>query len=326
LAGKLRQTTVVLKGHTVWVSVFLLFILGMAVVVASGGPDVLTVGLLTLASAAMMTGVLVAVRVGGADMPVMISFLNAASGLAAACCGIVVGNRLLVVCGATVGASGTILTGVMCRAMNRNMLSIFTGLAHHNVTTTPVSAPVSAPEPLPLNLEPPLERGIVAVREARRVVFVPGYGMALGQAQFEVVKLASLLERRGVHVRFAVHPVAGRMPGHMNVLLAEADVSYDQLIEMDEANTLFPDTDLAIVVGACDVVNPAAGNTEGTPISGMPVLRVQEARRVIVCNLDSKPGYSGVANTLYEMPHVILLFGQAKETLAQIIEGAAAGQ
>lgn len=166
-----------------------------------------------------------------------------------------------------------------------------------------------------------MERAISSMREAKTAIIVPGYGMALGQAQFEVVRLARLLADRGAEVRFAVHPVAGRMPGHMNVLLAEAEASYEDLIEMDDANPRFKDTDVVLVVGACDVVNPAASTTQGTPISGMPILRAHEARQVVVCNLNEKAGYSGVPNQLYERPGVIMLFGEAKATVTALLEG-----
>jgi H+-translocating NAD(P) transhydrogenase subunit beta len=355
LMGKLRGTPVVIAGHTLWVAGLAAAMLVVTVAVGMGGPALLPFGLTALVVLAMATGILLAVRVGGADMPVMISFLNAASGLAAASAGIVVGSRLLIVCGATVGASGTILTGVMCRAMNRSLLSILTGFAPQTrgaapgaaraSSEAPAGAPVGALAGAPGTAGPrvvategaagaappvtspaaaaipPSERARAVLAAARRVVFVPGYGMALGGAQFEVMRLANLMEQRGVSVTFAIHPVAGRMPGHMNVLLAEADVSYDQLVELDDANESFGETDVVIVVGACDVVNPAAGETDGTPISGMPVLRVEEARQVIVCNLDERPGYSGVPNTLYDRPHVVLLFGQAKDTLQALSDG-----
>lgn len=167
----------------------------------------------------------------------------------------------------------------------------------------------------------PLSAAIALARDAKSVIIVPGYGMALAQAQFRVVQLAKRLESHGARVLFAIHPVAGRMPGHMNVLLAEADVSYDQLIELDDANPRFPETDLALVVGACDVVNPAAVLTEGTPISGMPILNVHEARHVLVCNLDARPGYSGVDNLLYSRPNVLPLFADARQTLEKILDG-----
>jgi NAD(P) transhydrogenase subunit beta len=273
-------------------------------------------------------GVVFSVRIGGADMPVLISFLNATAGLAAALVGVQIQNRLLIACGATVAASGSILTAVMCRAMNRPLLNVFTGLKPAAEPEAAVSAPGEAAAPDLAPAEAPAPRVVPAdpyaaaadlIRAARTVVIIPGYGMALAHAQFEVAKLADLLTRRGAEVLFAVHPVAGRMPGHMHVLLAEADVDPDTLFEMREVNPRLKDADVALVVGACDVVNPAAIHTQGTPISGMPILAAHEARRVIVFNLDEKPGYSGVPNTLYDDPRTLLLLGDAKETVAEVI-------
>jgi NAD(P) transhydrogenase subunit beta len=260
-------------------------------------------------------GVLFAIRIGGADMPVLISFLNATAGLAAAFCGVAIANRLLIVVGATVASSGSILTIMMCRAMNRSLATIFVG--------APSAAPRAAPEPPPpaASSGSPHDRLDTVAKlalHARKVIVVPGYGMALAHAQFEVVRLTRLLETIGKDVRFAIHPVAGRMPGHMNVLLAEADVDYDQLVELEDANREFAATDLVLVVGACDVVNPAALDVEGTPLSGMPILMAHQARAVAVCNLDERPGYSGVANPLYRSERTVLLLGDALETIKEL--------
>jgi NAD(P) transhydrogenase subunit beta len=175
--------------------------------------------------------------------------------------------------------------------------------------TTAAVAPVNA-----------TEESARALRDAKQIVIIPGYGMALAKAQFKVAELATLLKRNGTSVKFAIHPVAGRMPGHMNVILAEAEVDYDDLFEMDEVNPLFKETDVALVVGACDVVNPAANEATDTPISGMPILLADEAKTVVVCNLDATPGYSGVENPLYDMPKTITLFGDAKVTVTQLME------
>jgi NAD(P) transhydrogenase subunit beta len=181
-------------------------------------------------------------------------------------------------------------------------------------------AQADTPEPkTPAKAVDPVAAARDALSSAKRVIFIPGYGMALAQAQFEVKRLSDTLEKAGKEVLFAIHPVAGRMPGHMNVLLAEADIDYEKLIEMDDANPKFKETDVAIIVGACDVVNPAAIEIEGTPISGMPILLAHEAKRAIVCNLDERPGYSGVENSLYSSPNAILLFGDAKESVAKLI-------
>lgn len=325
LFGKLRQQPTVLVGHNPFLLVLVAGSIGAGAFVVSGGPGVALPGTLVLIGLAAVFGWGIAIRVGGADMPVLISFLNASAGLAAAFCGVIIESQLLVAFGATVAASGSILTHMMCRAMNRSLLNVFKGLgsAPSSAAKRPgaeISQPAqsaSAPE----ESASLMERAISSMREAKTAIIVPGYGMALGQAQFEVVRLARLLADRGAEVRFAVHPVAGRMPGHMNVLLAEAEASYEDLIEMDDANPRFKDTDVVLVVGACDVVNPAASTTEGTPISGMPILRAHEARQVVVCNLNEKAGYSGVPNQLYECPGVIKLFGEAKATVTALLEG-----
>jgi NAD(P) transhydrogenase subunit beta len=259
-----------------------------------------------LAGAALVLGAALSIRVGGADMPVMISLLNAFSGLAAAFVGVSIANQMLVAAGAMVGSSGTILTLVMAKAMNRSVGAILTGRQLAASQAAPPAEPSSA-------------IGEAGPRPAASVIIVPGYGMALAQAQHEVAALAKRLSAAGKLVRFAVHPVAGRMPGHMHVLLAEADVDYDDLYEMDAINDDFASTDVAIVVGASDVVNPAAITVADTPISGMPILRVHEADAVIVCNLDGRPGYSGVPNPLYDDPKAILLFGDAKDSVTGLI-------
>ncbi len=263
---------------------------------------------------ALLLGVLFSVRVGGADMPVLICFLNATTGLAAAFCGIVVESHLLIACGALVAASGYILTYKMCRAMNRNLKNVLMGYGTRESIFT---------QPIPLEAKPdrdPMEEALIALESAKNVVIIPGYGMALAGAQFNLAKLSSLLEKKEKTVKFAIHPVAGRMPGHMNVLLAEADIGYDKIYEMETINPEFSSTDVALIAGACDVVNPSAVQKESTPISGMPILNAHKARRIIVCNLDTRPGYSGVENTLYEQENVILLLGDAKETIEKLIK------
>lgn len=327
LANRLRQTPTVLPGHGWWV----LAVLGLAVglslagILGSGAYLPYLLGLLVAVSAIL--GVLVSIRIGGADMPVLISFLNATAGLAAAFCGIVIGNRLLVAAGATVAASGSILTLAMCRGMNRDLTAVFRGFEASSRSLAGGAAPLAQEtgqqEPEVLEEHPVLERAVDACLNARSVIFTPGYGMALAGAQFAVVALGRFLEERGTRVRYAVHPVAGRMPGHMHVLLAEAEAPWDQLIEPAEANPEFASTDLVIVVGASDVVNPAAQELSGTPISGMPILTVADARKVLVINLDNAPGYSGVRNLLYDRPQVILMWGDAAATV-QVLLGALA--
>jgi len=314
--------------------------MAVAVVVLGGlaafgvaDPGAATVANWAFAAAALALGVLLVLPIGGADMPVVISLLNSYSGLAAAMTGFVLKNVLLVVVGSLVGASGIVLTRIMSRAMNRSLASVLLGgvggtqgVAAPPVGPDPGAVPDAAPSGAVAKTVPDAPRAVadpaVAARrlqEAARVVVVPGYGMALARAQFDVVRLARFLERLGKEVRFAVHPVAGRMPGHMNVLLAEADVDYEKLVELDEANRRFPSTDVVLVVGACDVVNPAANDpSRDTPLSGMPILEVSQARSVVVCNLDDRPGYSGVGNPLYRNARTLALFGDALGRVREI--------
>ncbi len=294
-----------------------------AVAWTSGGAALLAAAL-GLTGLALLGGVLFAIRVGGADMPVLISFLNAASGLAAALCGVTIQNRLLIVCGALVAASGAVLTHAMCVAMNRRLMHVFTGTSidPHAAPAAPAAASPqvdAAGRSVSSAEEPAVERAVQALRAARSVILIPGYGMALAHAQFETAQLARRLQDLGRNVRFAIHPIAGRMPGHMHVLLAEAEVDPDLLFDLREINSQFRHTDLAVIVGACDVVNPAAIQASGTPISGMPILAAHEARQVLVCNLDDRPGYSGVANPLYTDPKTILLLGDAQATLGGLL-------
>jgi len=288
-----------------------------AAVVPSRTSAVLLAGLILVSA---VLGVIFAVRIGGADMPVLISFLNASAGLAAAFCGVSIGNRLLAACGATVAASGSILTHRMCLAMNRPLARVFLPLAAKQPERHEPEVKLPTPDPRATQ-EDPLRTALEVSRQASTVMIVPGYGMAQAQAQFETVKLADQLRRMGKQVKFAIHPIAGRMPGHMHVLLAEAEADPDMLVDIREANPEFQKADLAVIVGACDVVNPAAMASTGTPISGMPILKAHEARHVVVCNLDGRPGYSGVDNPLYAAPNVILLFGDARATLQRMLEG-----
>ena len=264
-------------------------------------------------------GLYFSIRVGGADMPITISLLNSLSGVAGAIAGMAIGDVLLVAVGGIVGASGLLLTQIMCRAMNRSLLSILLGTKKKVAAPAPPSVATASPAAAP-KVEVKKTPGEV-LSTAKRVIIVPGYGMALAQAQHEVKQLADALRKGGAEVRFAIHPVAGRMPGHMNVLLAEANVPYDDLFEMEAINDDFAKVDAAIVIGANDVLNPAARNAEGTPIYGMPVLNVDQAPYVVICNYDLKPGYAGVENPLYTREEgVALLTGDAKESLARLME------
>jgi NAD(P) transhydrogenase subunit beta len=328
LSGRMRPTPLILPGHGLATAGVLIFSLVAGAWALRLAPEVV---LVLAALLAVAGGALFAVRIGGADMPVLISFLNATAGLAAAACGIILRDRLLIAFGATVAASGSILTRVMCHAMNRRMVKVFAGhqgevnwrpfeMFHKSQTVPPDDSPAPAAPPSAKPHTDPLPAALEALKEARSIVIIPGYGMALARAQFNVANLATRLTTLGKSVKFAIHPVAGRMPGHMHVLLAEAEVDYDLLHEMDAVNPELSDTDVALVVGACDVVNPAAVQREGTPISGMPILEAHTAKHVIVCNLDRQPGYSGVENLLYDDPKTILLLGDAQRTTAALLD------
>jgi NAD(P) transhydrogenase subunit beta len=269
-----------------------------------------------LAGGAAVFGVLFVLPIGGADMPVVISLLNAFTGLAAAATGFELESNVLIVSGALVGASGTLLTLMMGRAMNRSIGNVLFG-AFGKVTAQ--AAAVAAGDAGNVR-SANAEDVAVMLAYAHKVVFVPGYGLAVAQAQHDVRQLADLLESRGVEVSYAIHPVAGRMPGHMNVLLAEANVPYTQLKEMDEANPEFARTDVALVVGANDVVNPDARNNQGSPIYGMPILNVDNAQAVVVLKRSMNPGFAGIENPLFYNPKTVMLFGDAKESIVKLIQ------
>ena len=275
--------------------------------------------LLSIASSCLF-GLTFAIRVGGADMPITISLLNSLSGVAGAIAGMAIGDILLVSVGGIVGASGLLLTQIMCRNMNRHLIDILLGKTSAAGKPKAASSSKATVQSAPQKTEKKEETLSDIVSNAKEVILIPGYGMALAQAQHQVKQLADKLEKNGAKVRFAVHPVAGRMPGHMNVLLAEADVPYDELYEMEQINDDFKKTDLVIVIGANDVVNPAAREAEGTPIYGMPVLNADQAKNVIVCNYDTKPGYAGVENPLYKSNKTKMLLGDAKESLYKVLE------
>ncbi len=263
-------------------------------------------------------GLYFSIRVGGADMPITISLLNSLSGVAGSIAGMAIGDVLLVSVGGIVGASGLLLTQIMCRAMNRSLLSILLGTKKKVDLSSPTTS--SQAKNAEVKSQPKTNPAEV-LAHAKRVIIVPGYGMALAQAQHQVKQLADALRAGGAEVRFAIHPVAGRMPGHMNVLLAEANVPYEDLFEMEAINDDFSKVDVAIVIGANDVLNPAARDAEGTPIYGMPVLNVDQAPYAIICNYDLKPGYAGVENPLYSKQEgVALLTGDAKDSLAQLLK------
>jgi proton-translocating NAD(P)+ transhydrogenase subunit beta len=262
-------------------------------------------------------GILFVLPIGGADMPVVISLLNAFTGLAVAVGGFELENNVLIVSGMLVGASGTLLTLMMGRAMNRSIANVLFG-AFGQVSAGAAAA--AAGDGGGTVRSASAEDVAVMLAYAHKVVFVPGYGLAVAQAQHDVRQLADLLEEKGVEVTYAIHPVAGRMPGHMNVLLAEANVPYPQLKEMDEANPEFPRTDVAVVVGANDVVNPDARSNQGSPIYGMPILNVDDAQTVVVLKRSMNPGFAGIENPLFYNPKTVMLFGDAKASITKLIQ------
>ncbi|HMN97486.1 MAG TPA: NAD(P)(+) transhydrogenase (Re/Si-specific) subunit beta [Phycisphaerales bacterium] len=268
-----------------------------------------------LALAAGALGILLVTPIGGADMPVVISLLNSYSGLAAAATGFVIGNNVLVIAGSLVGASGLILTRIMCRAMNRSLANVLFGgaLAEQGgsrAAADEVYRTVKATSPAEVAM---------LLDGARRVLVVPGYGLAVSQAQHIVRDLANLLAQRGAEVDFGIHPVAGRMPGHMNVLLAEADVPYDRLKEMDEVNSTIEQCDVALVIGANDVVNPVARTDPASPIAGMPIIDVDRARTVVVVKRSLSPGFAGIPNPLFAAENCLMLFGDGKKALQELV-------
>jgi NAD(P) transhydrogenase subunit beta len=265
--------------------------------------------------AAALLGVLFVLPIGGADMPVIISLLNSFTGLAAAMTGFVLGNNVLIISGALVGASGTLLTTLMGKAMNRSITNVLFG-AFGKVQESAGGAAGGGSGTV---REASVDDVATMLAYAKQVVVVPGYGMAVAQAQHSVRELADQLEKHGVTVKYAIHPVAGRMPGHMNVLLAEANVPYPALYDMEDINPEFPRTDVALIIGANDVTNPAARNVPSSPIYGMPILDVDKSHNVVVLKRSMKPGFAGIDNPLYELPNTMMLFGDAKSSIDKLV-------
>ena len=362
-AGKLHrvlpQKPIVWPMHSMMSLLFLVITVAFIITGLFAPADVMPLCLLGTLVASAFFGAYFSVRVGGADMPITISLLNSLSGVAGSIAGMAISDVFLVAVGGIVGASGLLLTQIMCRAMNRSLMSILVGTKPKKAAATPIKSnnpqneelekrvmileeKIKQLEEIVKNLEERVKvlddqiekseqkkdaapqattqkTAASVLSAAKDVIIVPGYGMALAQAQHQVRQLADRLESRGTRVRYAIHPVAGRMPGHMNVLLAEADVDYEKLYEMEAINDDFGKVDAVIVIGANDVLNPAARHAEGTPIYGMPVLNVDKAPEVIICNYDLKPGYAGVENPLYSRKKgVYLELGDAKETLMRI--------
>ncbi|MEA5529109.1 NAD(P)(+) transhydrogenase (Re/Si-specific) subunit beta [Dolichospermum sp. UHCC 0684] len=278
-------------------------------------PDSLPV-FLGVVAVSLVLGVMFVLPIGGGDMPVVISLLNSLSGVAAAAAGFVVMNNMLIIAGALVGASGLILTEIMCKAMNRSLFSVlFSAFGSVSTATAGVAAGASDQPVRSIDAE----EGAMMLGYARSVVIVPGYGMAVAQAQHSVRELADQLERMGVDVKYAIHPVAGRMPGHMNVLLAEANVAYTQLYDMEDINPQFEQADVALVIGANDVVNPAARSDKNSPIYGMPILEVDRAKQTIVIKRGMSAGFAGVDNELFYKAKTTMLFGSAKDMVAKLV-------
>jgi NAD(P) transhydrogenase subunit beta len=311
--GKLSETigsgAVTFAGQKFVNGLIVMGILGSAVMFVMNPAD--TNMLYAVVGLSLLFGIMVVIPIGGADMPVVISLLNSYSGLAACAAGFAVDNNVLIVAGSLVGASGIILTQIMCKAMNRSLSNVlFSGFASVSTTVTEVEGEIK-----PISVED----AYYVLEAATNVAIIPGYGMAVAQAQHVVKELMELLEGNGCEVNFGIHPVAGRMPGHMNVLLAEADVPYDQLLEMDDINPRMESVDVAIVIGANDVVNPAAREVESSPIYGMPVINVADARTVFVLKRSMASGFAGIENPLFYKDNARMLFGDAKESIGGLV-------
>lgn len=313
LNGKIKDYT--FKGQHIANLAVLLLVVILAVVFVMGSQSQWSSLSLIIFITALIYGVMFVLPIGGADMPVVISLLNSFTGVAAACGGFLYDNKAMLTGGILVGAAGTLLTILMCKAMNRSLKNVLIGSFG---TSHLVSAHQTDGQDQGTIKEIPVAEAAILMTYANKVMIVPGYGLAVAQAQHACHELEKLLAVKGVDVKYAIHPVAGRMPGHMNVLLAEADVSYDKLLEMDQANEEFKTTDIVLVLGANDVVNPAAKTDPSSPIYGMPILEVELAKTVIVNKRSMKPGYAGIENQLFFKPKTSMLFGDAKDVLQHL--------
>lgn len=311
LNGKITGNPITFKGQHLINLILLLVFLSASIFAVVNQLD--TSIIIVLTGISLLLGVLTVLPIGGADMPVVISLLNSYSGMAACATGFILNNNVLIVAGSLVGASGIILTQIMCKAMNRSLINVLLGGFGQTITK------IEADGPEIIVKEVGVEEAAMLFDGASSVIVVPGYGMAVAQAQHVVRELYELCEKRNIDFKFAIHPVAGRMPGHMNVLLAEANISYDKLIEMDQINDEFSNTDLVFVVGANDVVNPAAHTNPKSPIYGMPILNASKARTVIVSKRSMGKGYAGVENELFGYPNCLMLFGDAKQTIGKLV-------
>jgi len=313
LNGRISGNSVVFKGQH-FVNLILLLVAIAAGAWVMWQQDMI-IGIYILVAISLLLGVLVVIPIGGADMPVVISLLNSYSGMAACATGFVLNNYMLIVAGALVGSSGIILTDIMCKGMNRSLLNVVMG--GFGQTTSP-SVSVGGKSDLVVK-EVGVEEAAILFESASSVVIVPGYGMAVAQAQHIIKELMELLLKKNINVRFAIHPVAGRMPGHMNVLLAEANVPYDRLLEPDQIDDDLSNTDIVFIVGANDVVNPAARHDKNSPIYGMPIINADKAKTVIVSKRSMASGYAGIENELFGYPNCLMLFGDAKTTLTKVV-------
>lgn len=312
LNGTIKGQAITFKGqHAVNAILFVCLLAASFLMLRDPQNDLYLIAVLVIA---LLLGVLTVIPIGGADMPVVISLLNSYSGIAAAATGFVLNNQVLIITGALVGASGIILTQIMCKAMNRSLVSVLLG----GFGQTSTSVDVAGGSDIVVK-EVGVEETSMIFDAADSVIIVPGYGMAVAKAQHIVRELMEQLERKGINVKFGIHPVAGRMPGHMNVLLAEADIPYDKLVEMEHINDDFANCDVCLVIGANDVVNPAARSNPTSPIYGMPILNADKARTVIVCKRSMAPGYAGIENELFGADNCLMLFGDAKKKLTEVV-------
>jgi len=313
LQGMVSEKAVRFPADHVLKALLLLGSIGVGVMVVLDPGDVNNYWYMV--AVASVLGILLVIPIGGADMPVVVALLNSYSGLAAAATGFVLSNNVLIIAGTLVGASGFILTSIMCKAMNRSLSNVmFAGVGGEPPSDGPAMDDIYEGKVKSTSAD----EVAMLLDSARRVVFVPGYGMAVAQAQHAVRDLTNMLEERGIEVEFAIHPVAGRMPGHMNVLLAEADISYDKLKEMDDANTNFEQTDISIVIGANDVVNPLARDSSDTPLSGMPILNVDRSKTVVVIKRSLSPGFAGIPNPLFAADNCLMFFGDGKQAIQDL--------
>ena len=311
LSGKVKDFA--FKGQHLVNIALLIIAIGLSAYITADAANASPVWFYVVLILSLVYGILFVMPIGGADMPVVISLLNSLSGMSAACSGFLYNNKVIFTGGILVGAAGTILTVLMCKAMNRSLMNVLIGSFGGGSTAAGKDKGAMQHKEITMN------DAAVVMSFANKVIIVPGYGLAVAQAQHACHDLEKILESKGVQVKYAIHPVAGRMPGHMNVLLAEADVSYEKLLEMEIANEEFPSTDVVLILGANDVVNPAAKHDPSSPIYGMPILDVELAKMVIVNKRSMKPGYAGIENELFYQPKTSMLFGDAKKALNELV-------